>query len=109
MLGRYCVQYFNSACKRTRTLWEGRRKAALVDSDNHALTCYSYIELHPVRAGIVINRLLMIEPGIDRYHATFPGHGTSRALTDRVKGDPGQIDAEFQVVIFSSKFFPAKQ
>jgi putative transposase len=30
--------------RRTGTLWEGRYKAALVDSDNYALTCYRYIE-----------------------------------------------------------------
>ena len=33
MLGRYYVQYFNSAYRRSGTLWEGRYKAALVDSD----------------------------------------------------------------------------
>jgi REP-associated tyrosine transposase len=53
MLGRYYVQYFNSTYRRTGTLWEGRYKAALVDSDTYALTCYRYIELNPVRAGIV--------------------------------------------------------
>ena len=33
MLGRYYVQYFNSTYRRSGTLWEGRYKAALVDSD----------------------------------------------------------------------------
>lgn len=49
-LGRYYVQYFNSAYNRTGTLWEGRYKATLVDSENYLLTCYRYIELNPVRA-----------------------------------------------------------
>ena len=50
MLGRYYVQYFNYSYKRTGTLWEGRYKAALIDSEHYLLTCYRYIELNPVRA-----------------------------------------------------------
>ena len=53
MLGRYYVQYFNYAYKRTGTLWEGRYKAALIDSDTYLFTCQRYIELNPVRAGMV--------------------------------------------------------
>jgi putative transposase len=50
MLGRYYVQYFNYTYHRTGILWEGRYKAALIDSENYLLTCYRYIELNPVRA-----------------------------------------------------------
>lgn len=50
MLGRYYVQYFNYRYDRTGTLWEGRYKATLIDSENYLLTCYRYIELNPVRA-----------------------------------------------------------
>ncbi len=50
MIGRYYVQYFNHSYKRTGTLWEGRYKATLIDSEHYALTCYRYIELNPVRA-----------------------------------------------------------
>lgn len=53
MIGRYYVQYFNHSYKRTGTLWEGRYKATLIDSDYYALTCYRYIELNPVRADMV--------------------------------------------------------
>ncbi len=53
MLGRYYVQYFNYTYKRTGTLWEGRYKATLIDSEYYALTCYRYIELNPVRASMV--------------------------------------------------------
>jgi putative transposase len=53
MLGRYYVQYFNFTHNRTGTLWEGRYKASLVDSEAFALTCYRYIELNPVRANMV--------------------------------------------------------
>jgi Transposase and inactivated derivatives len=52
-LGRYYVQYFNYLYHRTGTLWEGRYKATLLDTTAYLLTCYRYIELNPVRAGIV--------------------------------------------------------
>jgi len=52
-LGRRYVGYFNRRYDRTGTLWEGRFKAGLVDSERYVLTCYRYIELNPVRAGMV--------------------------------------------------------
>ena len=52
-LGRRYVQYFNYTYGRTGTLWEGRYKATLIDSDRYFLTCMRYIELNPVRAGMV--------------------------------------------------------
>lgn len=53
MLGRYYVQYFNYTYKRTGSLWEGRYKASLIDSEQYTLICYRYIELNPVRAQMV--------------------------------------------------------
>jgi len=50
MIGRYYVQHFNYTYQRTGTLWEGRYKATLIDSEQYLLTCYRYIELNPVRA-----------------------------------------------------------
>jgi putative transposase len=52
-VGRRYVQYFNGAYDRTGTLWEGRYKATVIDSDRYFLTCMRYIELNPVRAGVV--------------------------------------------------------
>jgi putative transposase len=52
-LGRRYVRYFNRTHGRTGTLWEGRYKATLIDSARYLLVCYRYIELNPVRAGIV--------------------------------------------------------
>jgi len=52
-VGRRYVQYFNHVYQRTGTLWEGRYKATLIDSEAYLLTCYRYIELNPVRAGMV--------------------------------------------------------
>lgn len=53
MLGRYYVQYYNYSYRRTGTLWEGRYKATLIDGETYLLTCMRYIELNPVRAGMV--------------------------------------------------------
>jgi putative transposase len=51
-LGRRYVRYVNSTQARTGTLWEGRHKASLVESERYLLTCFRYIELNPVRAGL---------------------------------------------------------
>ena len=50
MLGRYYVQYYNYRYRRSGTLWEGRYKATLIDTEQYFLTCMRYIELNPVRA-----------------------------------------------------------
>lgn len=52
-IGRRYVGGFNARYARTGTLWEGRFKSALVDSERYVLACYRYIELNPVRAGMV--------------------------------------------------------
>ena len=52
-LGRRYVYYFNKTYQRTGTLWEGRYKASLIDSDRYLLTCMRYIELNPIRANMV--------------------------------------------------------
>lgn len=50
--GRY-TRYYNRQSNRTGTLWEGRYRSSLVDRDQYLLACCRYIELNPVRAGIV--------------------------------------------------------
>jgi putative transposase len=52
-VGRRYVKYFNRRHERTGGLWEGRYRATLVDSERYLLTCYRYIEMNPVRAGLV--------------------------------------------------------
>ncbi len=52
-LGRHYVRYFNYTYRRTGTLWEGRFKSCVVDAENYLLVCQRYIELNPVRAGMV--------------------------------------------------------
>lgn len=52
-IGRCYVQYFNFTYKRTGTLWEGRFKSSVVDTERYLLLCYRYIELNPYRAAMV--------------------------------------------------------
>jgi putative transposase len=52
-LGRRYVYYINKSYRRTGTLWEGRYKASLIDSEAYLLTCMRYIELNPLRAQMV--------------------------------------------------------
>jgi len=52
-VGRSYVRYFNKRHNRTGTLWEGRYKSSVLDSEAYLLTCMSYIDLNPVRAGMV--------------------------------------------------------
>ncbi|MGH8809801.1 MAG: transposase, partial [Noviherbaspirillum sp.] len=52
-VGRRYVQYFNFRYQRTGTLWEGRYRATVVDAENYLFECMRYIELNPVRAGMV--------------------------------------------------------
>ena len=52
-VGRRYVRHVNTSYRRTGTLWEGRFKSAIVDSERYLLTCSRYIEANPVRAGMV--------------------------------------------------------
>lgn len=52
-LGRRYVQHVNRRYGRTGTLWDSRYKSSLVDAEAYLLACQRYIELNPVRAGIV--------------------------------------------------------
>jgi putative transposase len=52
-VGRRYVRYFNDRTRRSGTLWEGRYKSTLIQTDAYLLTCMAYIDLNPVRAGMV--------------------------------------------------------
>ncbi len=52
-VGRRYVQLFNRRHGRSGTLWEGRYRATLVQTDRYLLACMAYIDLNPVRAGMV--------------------------------------------------------
>ena len=52
-LGRSYVLYFNRRHDRRGTLWEGRFRSCIAESSQYVMACYRYIELNPVRAGMV--------------------------------------------------------
>jgi putative transposase len=52
-LGRRYVRVFNHRYQRTGTLWEGRYKATIIESERYLIACMAYVELNPVRAGMV--------------------------------------------------------
>jgi len=53
VVGSRFAQYMNKKYGRTGTLWEGRHKSSVVDSEAYLLKCYMYIELNPVAARMV--------------------------------------------------------
>ena len=52
-VGRRYVQYVNRKLGRTGTLWDGRFRSSPIDDEAYLLACYRYIEMNPVRAGMV--------------------------------------------------------
>jgi putative transposase len=73
-LGRRYVRYFNKRWGRSGTLWEGRFKSCLVQDGRYLLQCHRYIELNPVRAGMVS---APAEYGWSSYRANALGHESS--------------------------------
>jgi putative transposase len=78
-VGRSYVRYFNDSQSRSGTLWEGRYKSTLVQADRYLLACMAYIDLNPVRAGLVEQASL--------YPWSSHGHYTGR-LTDPMVTPP---------------------
>lgn len=89
-VGRRYVRYVNDSLGRTGTLWEGRYRSCLVDTDGYLLGCYRYIELNPVRAGMVV------APGEYRW-SSFGSNGLGKAdplirphpLYEMISREPG--------------------
>jgi len=52
-LGQRYVQYVNRTYRRSGTLWEGRFRSCLTQEEDYLLACQCYIELNPVRAGMI--------------------------------------------------------
>ena len=77
-LGRRYVRHVNAVRRRTGTLWDGRYRAAPIDSEAHLLACCRYIELNPVRAGMAA------EPGGYRWSSW---HAHAACAADPLLGD----------------------
>ena len=76
-VGRSYVRTYNQAHGRTGTLWEGRYRSSLIQTERYLLTCMAYIDLNPVRAG-------MVEAPQDypwSSHAHYTGRQHQRLLT----------------------------
>jgi putative transposase len=52
-VGRRYVYYFNHVYARTGGLFEGRYRSTVIDNERYWFTCARYVELNPVRAGLV--------------------------------------------------------
>ena len=93
-LGRYYVQYFNYQYNRTGTLWEGRYKATLLDSEQYLLVCSRYIELNPVRARMVSHAG---EYPWSSYHCNARGEDSLLITPHPIYKGLGRNDAERQL------------
>jgi len=90
LLNQGYVAKFNRRHRRTGTLWEGRFRSCLVDSESYVLALYRYIDLNPVRAAMVeapeqyvwssarANLGLAFEPWLTP-HAVYLALGDTRA------------------------------
>lgn len=77
-VGRHYVAYINYQYGKSGTLWEGRHKGCVVSSNDYLLACMRYIELNPVRAGMVESpgeygwSSYRINAGMDKGHLVSP-------------------------------------
>jgi putative transposase len=98
-LGLLYTQYFNKRYNRTGSLWEGRFRSSLVQTEEYLLACYRYIELNPVRAGMVL------EPGKYRWSSFAANAGTAddpcitpHAEYLRLGGDAGERRRQYRAL-----------
>ena len=98
-LGRRYVGHINGRRERTGTLWDGRYRAAVVDTDQYFFRCSRYIELNPVRAG------LAKDPGAypwSSYGANAQGASdalvTPHALYMELNGSPAARAADYRAM-----------
>lgn len=106
-LGRRYVQYANRFYRRTGSLWEGRYKSSVVQAESYLLACSRYIELNPVRAGMVAdpgqypwssyraNGLAQANPRLTPHslYLQLGGNGSERQAAYRALFRP-ELDAE---------------
>ena len=109
-LGQRYVQYVNRTYRRSGTLWEGRFRSCLTQEETYVLGCYRYIELNPVRSGMVEHpgeyrwssyghNAQGLANALIRPHALYTGLGRKAPLRQeayreifRYQLDPGLVD-----------------
>ncbi|MDD4980052.1 MAG: transposase [Candidatus Omnitrophica bacterium] len=52
-LNRAYTLYFNNKYEEVGHLWQGRFKSMIITKDNYLIECINYIELNPLKAGLV--------------------------------------------------------
>ncbi|MFC0130930.1 transposase [Massilia eurypsychrophila] len=92
-LGQRYVQYVNRRYARTGTLWEGRYHSCLVHSETYLMVCQRYIELNPVRAGLVAAPALY---AWSSYHHNAHGPSSKLVVQHELYGRLGQDTASRQ-------------
>ena len=92
-LGQRYVQYINRTYCRSGTLWEGRFRSCLTQAESYLLACQRYIELNPVRAGMVPHPA---EYRWSSYRANAQGESNSLIVTHEVYRALGQDAASRQ-------------
>ena len=90
-LGQRYVQYINRTYQRTGTLWEGRFRSCLTQSEGYLLACYRYIELNPVRAGMVMKPQ---DYRWSSYHANGLGKANALVTAHEEYGRLGRTEGE---------------
>lgn len=105
-LGLLYTQYFNKRYRRTGSVWEGRFRSNLVQTSEYLLACYRYIELNPVRAGMVV------EPSQYRWSSFAANAGTTEdpritphAEYLRLGRDRGECRRQYQA-LFGTNLAP---
>lgn len=101
-VGERYVRYFNKRYERTGTLWDGRYKSCPVHDETYLMVCYRYVELNPVRAGIVENPL---DYRWSSYHANAFGSRddivVAHALYDALGNDHFEREAAYRELVLT--------
>jgi hypothetical protein len=87
------LQHFNWYYKRTGTLWEGRYRATVTDAENYLFGCLRYIEINPVRAGMVAHPR---ECSWSSYRATTEGKADALVTQHPLYRHQGREEGERQ-------------
>jgi len=108
-LGRLYVRYFNYGYSRSGTLFEGRYKSSVVQQEQYLLSCQRYIELNPVRAGMVKDpgdyrwssyraHAFGIKPSMWSPHPLYEALGVSGATRQSVYRELFSTTLEIEVI-----------
>ena len=90
-MGRRYVGYFNYLYERTGTLWEGRFRSCPVESARYFFVCHRYVELNPVRAGMISD--LATYPW-SSYRCNALGHRDDLVTSHELYMELGGADAD---------------